>query len=177
MGNELLEDIEIWKPILINGVPTYYSISSHGRIKSNYKEVDKVRPASNNGHGYLSLMLSLNGKKYPRKVHRLVALAFIPNPNNLPEVNHDDLNKQNNHVSNLLWSSKPDNAKHAGVSGRLSRGGRKLPSKPIGKYFAGILLKSYPSLGQVKKDGYPRVSVTRAVYSGKNYQGFFWKSL
>ena len=58
------------------------------------------------------MKLSKNGKWYYRRVHRLVAEAFIPNPNNLPQVNHIDGDKTNNDVSNLEWTSNKDNTQH-----------------------------------------------------------------
>lgn len=55
----------------------------------------------------------INGKGVTRSVHRLVALAFVPNPNNLPQVNHKDGDTNNNHYSNLEWCTNFENAKHA----------------------------------------------------------------
>ena len=67
-----------------------------------------MNPFINRG-GYKCIKLSKNQKYYPFKVHRLVALAFIPNPNNYEFVNHKDENKQNNIVSNLEWCTKKYN--------------------------------------------------------------------
>lgn len=65
------------------------------------------------GRGYLYVGLHINGKCKKIAIHRLVALTFIPNPNNYKEVNHKDGNKSNNHFSNLEWCSRSGNAKHA----------------------------------------------------------------
>lgn len=62
-------------------------------------------------------MLYKNGKEKLLRVHRLVAMAFLPNPNNLPQVNHKDGNKQNNSVDNLEWCEQSDNMKHAYKNG------------------------------------------------------------
>jgi hypothetical protein len=171
-----MENIEeIWEPVMFKGEKTYYEISTNGRISSNYGSKIKIRSSHDNHHGYLGITLSHKSEKFSRKIHRLVAEAFIPNPENLPEVNHKNHNKYDNRKVNLEWGTKKHNSEEAAKFGKLTRGKRKLPPKPIGKYFAGILLKKYPSIGSVTKDGYPRISVDRAAQSGKNYKGFFWK--
>jgi len=103
---------ELWKPV--KGFESVYQISNHGRLKS-FKSDKKGRILSNVNKkgGYLSVVLK-NGscKKYTR-IHRLVAEHFIKNPLNKKEVNHKDLNKQNNHYKNLEWVTPKENMKHA----------------------------------------------------------------
>lgn len=71
---------------------------------------------------YWDVGLKRFGERQKRlKVHRLVARAFIPNPDNKPEVNHLDCNRLNNHVSNLEWATPAENMAHAGKMGRMSR--------------------------------------------------------
>ncbi len=101
---------EIWKDI--KGYEGLYQISNLGRVKSikrvvargtNYKPIkERVLKAGNN-KGYAYVILCKYGKKKTVQVHRLVAYAFIPNPNNLPCINHKDENPLNNIVSNLEW--------------------------------------------------------------------------
>ena len=101
---------EIWKPI--EGYEGLYEVSSYGRIKS----LERYR--SNNGgiqlikerimkpldyNGYKNVVLWKNGSKKKEYVHRLVAKAFLPNPDNLKEVNHRDENPSNNMVENIEW--------------------------------------------------------------------------
>lgn len=93
--------MENWKFINAN-----YEVSDKGNIKSvNYRGTGKsaIRKQSISKNGYMRVILSDNGKNKTYFVHRLVAAAFIPNPDNLPQVNHKDENKSNNHVNNLEW--------------------------------------------------------------------------
>lgn len=96
---------EIWKEVV--GFEGSYKVSNLGRVFS-YKKVSRkehfMKPC-NDGNGYMIVCLRKQGKKYIKKVHRLVAEAFIPNPQNLPQVNHKDENKANNCVENLEWCS------------------------------------------------------------------------
>ena len=104
---------EIFKPV--DGY-TNYHISNHGTLRrttrSGFKYF-KGSPSSGYTHTqYAKMNLSANGKNKTVMAHRLVAEAFIPNPENLPVVNHKDLNPANNHVSNLEWCTYQYNAEH-----------------------------------------------------------------
>lgn len=91
--------IEIWKDI--EGYDGAYQISNFGRVYSNKR--NKVLKPSKGEKGYLTVWLSNKGKGNHIKIHRLVAAAFIPNPDNLPQINHKDEDKTNNHVGNLEY--------------------------------------------------------------------------
>ena len=94
--------------------------------------------------GYYQCNLWDNGKKYYRRVHRLVAEAFIPNPNNLPQVNHRDGNKLNNHYSNLEWCSNSVNTQHGYDNGLYKY---KERSHSINVYTKqGIYINTYKSI-------------------------------
>ena len=101
-------------PIPIN--PKYF-VCADGTIFSTY--TNKSLNPTDNGNGYYNVKLFLSKDEQGHKqyktlyVHRLVATAFIANPNNLPQVNHKDGNKQNNAVSNLEWCTASENTKHA----------------------------------------------------------------
>ena len=95
-----------------------YYITTDGRVWSEKsKKFLSVFPDKD---GYLLCSLSHEGKSKPHKVHRLVALSFLPNPENKPQVNHIDGNKANNHIDNLEWASAKENIKHALNSGLIN---------------------------------------------------------
>lgn len=104
-----------WKYITINGEPTQYTIDVLGRV---YSEISKryLKPFPN-PQGYMLIDISHNKKTYTRQVHRLVAIAFIPNPNNLETVNHKNGDKSDNAVTNLEWMTRLDNVRHAWNTG------------------------------------------------------------
>lgn len=99
---------EIWRPVV--GYEGLYEVSSYGRVRSldRYDSMNRflrgrILRLFTDGLGYLSAHLSSNGKVKSFLVHRLVAQAFIPNPDNLPQVNHIDENPSNDNVDNLEW--------------------------------------------------------------------------
>ena len=82
-------------------------------------------------NGYMALNLSINSKSKRMLVHRLVALTYISNPNNLPQVDHIDRNKQNNHISNLRWVTNQENRENTKVG---KSGYRNISINPSGSY-------------------------------------------
>ena len=115
-----------WKEI--KGYEGKYIISNYGEIislprtkqnnsKKQYVEPKEIRKIVNNRNGYVYVYLCNDGKDINMRVHRLVAEAFIPNPNNLPQVNHKDGNKINNRVDNLEWCTASENIRHAYKNG------------------------------------------------------------
>ena len=98
------------KYIVINEFDNY-GISNLGNIK-NLKKGNILTPYLNK-NGYLTYTFCQNGVKKTFRIHRLVALYFIDNPNNLPYVNHKDGNKTNNKVENLEWCTAKENDNHA----------------------------------------------------------------
>lgn len=105
---------EMWKPI--KGYEGYYEVSNLGRIRS-LDHVDKmgrfykgqIRSNQNSSNGYKQVCLSKDGEKRIARVHRLVAEAFVDNPNSLTEINHIDEDKANNVASNLEWCTRAYN--------------------------------------------------------------------
>lgn len=103
--------METWKEISDN--PNYL-ISNTGRVRRVNACRDKV---AQDKKGYLTVDLYKDGIASKRRINRLVAQEFIPNPDNKPEVNHIDGNKHNNNVSNLEWVTKKENCEHAWRTG------------------------------------------------------------
>lgn len=110
---------KIWKPVV--GYEDYFSISSEGDVYSH--RTDRILKQTIHKNGYYLLSTYLNGRKSKSvcfRVHRLVAQAFIPNPENKPHVNHLDGNKLNNAVDNLEWCTPQENVRHAYDTGLIS---------------------------------------------------------
>jgi len=95
--------------------PTFpdYGVSNRGEVISYKRGKERVIKLRFNTRGYLQLSLSEKGKTTTHRVHRLVAELFIPNPDNLPEVNHIDEDKTNNNVENLEWVNRQRNQEHS----------------------------------------------------------------
>lgn len=129
---------EVWKDIA--GYEDKYQVSNFGRVRSlqyhNTKGIMRIgylKPATD-GCGYLRCALSKNNKLTTFKVHRLVAEAFIDNPNNLPQINHKDGNKQNYSVENLEWCTISENQRHAYANG--------LRTPPMPKHYPTIVVNN-----------------------------------
>lgn len=99
---------EIWKPI--KGYEGLYEVSSCGRVRSLKRKAPHIMGQGNNGYGYLYAPLTKDGKTTNIRISRLVAEAFIPNPNNLPIVDHINHKRAENYVENLRWVSYSENA-------------------------------------------------------------------
>lgn len=110
------------KYIIINEFNNY-AISNFGNVKNVKK--NKILTPYLNVNGYLTYTFCQNGIKKTFRIHRLVALYFIDNPNNLPYVNHKDGNKINNSVENLEWCTAQENDHH------VRRTGLKNQEKPV----------------------------------------------
>ena len=110
-----------WKDIFVDGINTGYKISNTGEIILPNGKIAKQYVSSS---GYKTIWIHINGKRnnHPMLVHRLVAEAFIPNPENKPEVNHIDCNKCNNWVGNLEWCTRKDNVHYAISLGHQPKG-------------------------------------------------------
>lgn len=173
---------ELWKDI--EGFEGIYQISSKGNIRSldrwvidkNGRKVFwksqpiKPRPQHKDGSGYLQVSLRMNGKYIHFLVHRLVAKAFIPNPNNLEQVNHIDENKHNNDVNNLEWLSRLDNTRYGTGIDRMAE---KHSTAIMQLDMDGNVIKEWQSIRQAKMS--VAASIWSAILEGRRIcKGYVW---
>ena len=177
---------EVWKDI--TGYEGLYKVSDRDNVFS-IKRKDSMgrkwggltlepRPHRN---GYLMVQLYKNGVRKNKLIHRLVAEAFIPNPNNLPEVNHIDEVKDNNELSNLEWCTRDYNINYGTLNERLSKKVRAV-NVETGE------VVTFESTQEVRNKGYSQGGVSQAcrgVYKdnrtgkliggdGRTYKGYKW---
>ena len=117
----------IWKTV--KGFENHYAVSDSGYVWS-FRRKKMLKPKIDR-YGYEVVALSRNGKTYHRTVHRIVAKAFVPNPCNLPTVNHINEIKTDNRASNLEWVSVADNDNHGTRNARMADTKCKLPVEQI----------------------------------------------
>jgi|SRR5208282_1249760 len=172
---------EIWKDII--GYESLYQISNLGRVKSLIRKnrlTEKICKPSFDKDGYLLMHLCKKGIKKTFKMHRLVAQAFIPNPNNLPEVNHKgkDGDKTNNYVNNLEWCTKPFNMKHSfNVLGNKFAKGMILPKPVLQIDLNNILIKRWESFDKAEKElGINQGDISNCIAGRqKTVHNFIWR--
>jgi hypothetical protein len=131
---------EEWRPVTVAGLGDFYEVSNLGRVRGldricyglRARRIDgKILRPSTNKFGYPNVNLSRDGKYTSIHVHRLVALAFIPNPLKLPMVNHIDGDKSNPRATNLEWTTDRLNKQHAIDIGRITRYKKLLTSEEV----------------------------------------------
>lgn len=154
--------MEIWKK-----VDEELEVSNYGNVRLLN---GKVLKQSKNGRGYLRL----NRHNKTILVHRLVAQAFIPNPDNLPEVNHKDENKENNNVDNLEWCNSKYNHNYNKLPQRIG----KEHKKPINQYsLDGVLIIEWDSA----KDAANKLHISQTGITNnlqnrsKSSAGYIWR--
>lgn len=154
---------EIWRSV--KDYEDLYEVSNWGRVRNSRTGL-VLRPEKNK-NGYLQVNLSKDGIVKHYYVHRLVTQAFIPNPNNLPEVNHKDENKENNRVDNLEWSTRSYNNNYGTRTEKTS--------KKVYMYNDGGLCGMWPSTQECKRNGFNQSNIS-ACCSGKlkKYKGYRW---
>ena len=185
-----MENIEIWKDI--EGYEGFYQVSNLGRVKSLERDVfnprgtvirhmkEKILVQNIGKLGYAYVNLYLNGKMKTIKTHRLVAMAFLPNPENKPMVNHKDEVKTNNVVDNLEWCDNKYNANYGTRNSRIIQNRRsyKLGNAPKAKaVFCEELNKTFDCAKRAEQElGIWGTSIIKVCKGkAKTTGGFHWK--
>ena len=181
--------IEEWRTIV--GYEGQYEVSSYGRVRSldRYDKMNRfwkgrILNLHTGTGGYLFVGLSSNGNEKNYLVHRLVAQAFIPNPNNLPQVNHKDENKANNAAENLEWCNKTYNENYGSKKEREIKtktlnnrvnGHKKIIQYDLDNNF----LKEWNSLTEASNILNISIGNISSVINGKRHQagGYIWKAV
>lgn len=158
---------EIW--VYIKNYDVLYQVSNFGYVKRRNKT---LKPSNRNG--YKSVVLCKNGKTKTFQVHRLVAQAFIPNPHNLPQVNHKDGNKLNNCVENLEWITASNNRKHAIGLGLINF---RTLEKPIYQIKNGEIVNIFNSISDAsRKYNLDPSSICKVLHGKmKHTKGFYFQ--
>lgn len=179
---------EIWKDI--PNYENFYQASNYGRIKSVEKMVwngyqfwkreEKILKLTRDKKGYLNVGLSKNGKFKRCKVHRLIAKTFIPNLNNLPQINHINGIKTDNRVKNLEWCTNQENCIHARKNKlvKTPKGKDSKLSKKIYQFNKdNIFIKEWTGINEVAKQlGVCRRSIQRCCRGErKTAGGYIWR--
>ena len=184
--------MEIWKDI--KGFEGYYQVSNYGNIKS-LTRFDGIRERKGQEikqslkyNGYLQVGLRKNSKRKFFSVHRLVAIHFLDNPENKPQVNHIDCNKQNNHFSNLEWTTSKENLTHARTNGLIEMpkgknhvnygvyGEHSKSAKKVVRYNRNNgETKLYNAKILAKDDGFDVTSISKCCHKKlKTHKGYEW---
>ena len=162
--------IEVFRDI--PGYEGLYQVSNLGNVKSlgngdnnNNVGKEKMLKLRKDKDGYLTVFLYIHNYKKSYKVHRLVALAFLPNPNNYPQINHKDKNKSNNNVDNLEWCTAQYNVDYS-------------VSKPVNQYtLDGIYIATYKSIKEASRTtGTDQTGIVDCCKGRlKTSGGYIWK--
>lgn len=194
------ETEEIWKPI--PGYEGLYEVSTKGRVKKlervtvrkngrKYHKKERILKSWTNYKGYLCVNIYSNeGKQKYATIHRLVAKAFIPNPDNKPQVNHKDEVKTNNCVENLDWMTAKENNNYGTRIERITKAidkdtrkaiceaARKVNSKPVTQYSKDEkFIKVWSSIAEAGRQlGFSHSSISKAARGAqKQAYGYIWK--
>lgn len=165
--------MEIWKKI---SDFENYEVSNQGRVRNTNRNNRILKGSNVNGYQRVGLYSSTSGKMKLAFIHRLVAEAFIPNPNYLPQVNHKDEDKQNNCIENLEWCSALDNINYGTRNQKVAE---KLGHK-IGQYnLNGKLINIFSSMTDANKQtGICLSSICQCVNGKRNHAGgYVWRRL
>ena len=178
---------EYWKPVV--GYENLYEVSNLGRIRSFDRWVKskngsiricrgRILKPYTNKDGYLCVVLSKNNKQKTFRVNRLVAQAFLDNPNNLPQVNHKDENKQNNNVENLEFCDIKYNSNFGTRNERIAaKNTNGKLSKPVLQYdLEGNFIREWKSTAECGRNGFNQAHVAACCQGKlKKHKDSIWR--
>lgn len=177
----MITETEIWKPK--KDYEGLYEVSNLGRVKSlgNGKSINSKEGILKPGkikQGYLFVNLYKDGKRKMFLVHRLVAEAFLPNPENLPFINHKDEDKTNNSVDNLEYCTREYNNNYGTRNERVAKAntnGEK--SKKVLQFsLTGEFIREWPSTMECGRNGFNQGAVATCCRGEiKSHKGYIWK--
>ena len=168
---------EIYKDV--SGYEGLYQVSNFGNVRSlNYNHTGQtriLRPVKDR-YGYLLVDICKDGNRKKHRVHRLVAQAFIPNPDNLPEINHKDENKENNVVTNLEYCDRRYNVNHGTRTERMAEARSEEVLQFTLDY---VLVKEWSSIAECGRNGFNISCVSDCCNNkygkkGNVYKGYRW---
>lgn len=162
---------ELWKDI--KDYEGHYQVSNLSRVKSIKFGKERILKPVTDRHGYLLVGLWKNNKQKTYKVHRLVAEAFIDNPDNLPQVNHKDENPLNNNVNNLEWCNSKYNCNFGTRIERIS----KRRSKTVLQYdLEGNFIREWKSSAECGRNGFNQGHVAACCQGKlKKHKDSIWR--
>ena len=159
--------MEIWKAI--RGFEGLYEVSNLGRVRRDGRV---LKPHYRKRDGYAEVTLSKNNIPVCRKVHHLVAAAFLSKPCGLVEINHKDENRQNNAAENLEWRSHKENCNY----GKRNRRIAQQHSRVVEQLLAGSVVKEWPSASAAGRSGYTKCSIIQCCNgNAQSHKGYQWR--
>lgn len=178
--------MEVWKDI--PGYEGLYQVSNMGRVKSLERTKDnnggkvaipeRIMRTSVDTVGYSIVCLTKDGKRKTHKIHRLVGMAFVPNPENKQEINHKDGDKRNNCAVNLEWSTRLENMHHAYATGLACGVKNNATSTAVRQYDKNMnFVAEYPSVSEAER--ITGIKQSNICYCCQNKRltagGYIWK--
>ena len=187
------EPNEEWRDVV--GYEGLYKVSSHGRVFSLISDARGPRikrrisqrlltlqECIRNGKHYYCVSLTKDGITRARYLHRIIAEAFLPNPNNLKEVDHWDRDGLNNDISNLRWCTHKENQNNPNTREQMSMSfnpkGMESRYTPVVQLHEGQLIRAYPSVSNTREHGFLPSGVSNVLRGkSKSHRGFQWMYL
>lgn len=168
MDNQQLSDKLEWRTVVEYD---RYEVNELGQIR--HKDRKKILTPRANRSGYMYVNFNIGGHRTNFAVHRIVANAFIPNPNNYPEVNHKNLNKADNRVENLEWVNSTENKIHSYNSETRKSNGKEVEQYDLNNNY----IKTFPSASAAAKYMGCSIGAISNCCNGrtKTSQGYLWR--